>query len=72
MNRTEARRVAEVTRRLRLGPGNGWIEVIRGSVFDADKTPEQRAIVLKLWLDTWILPPLDTVVARYIEKRPRR
>ena len=64
MNQKEARALAEAVKQLRRGPGGGWLPTLKGDD-GVDRTLEERHHSLQLWLDTWILPPLDRVVTRY-------
>jgi len=74
MNQQEARALAEVRRQLERGPGTGWTEAITGRPPGAALTiaEQRRREDLALWLQTWILPPIDHLLVRYGRRRPRR
>lgn len=72
MNLKEANKLREVIGLLRHGPGCGW----RPTLAARDLGPwlpeeQQRIDDFELWLDTWVLPHLDALIARYY-RRPRR
>jgi len=67
MNQREAKALERALEELRRGPGAGWLEFIHGQAFPfgADSTPAEREKYLRLWLETWIAPPMSAAVERY-------
>ncbi len=72
MNQREAREVAEVAKKLRHGPGSGWLRTLAGTDYvGPTPTIAERERRLQIWLDSWILPALDRTAARYAVRKKR-
>lgn len=69
MNQKERLKLKEVLRQLEHGPGAGWFEALSGGRNGYDLSIEEREKSLRLWLGSWILPPIADVVQRYGETR---
>jgi hypothetical protein len=75
VNSREASELREVLNHIESGPGRGWRALLADCGEDGGrdgKGTDLRFADFRLWLETWIRPPLAAVVARYYKPRSRR